>query len=75
LDGYLAAVAYDGPAGIDLSHSWSPDVVLLDIGLPGVDGWKIAREIAQRERKTREARGPGDAVGAVAAVRFVGRMS
>jgi two-component system, OmpR family, response regulator len=41
-EGYEVEVAYDGPAGIHLGRWWRPDVVLLDIGLPGVDGWQIA---------------------------------
>ncbi len=51
-EGFEVAVADDGLLGVDLSRGWGPDVVLLDIGLPGVDGWAIAREINQWDAKT-----------------------
>jgi len=37
--------AYDGPAALDLARAWPPDVVLLDIGMPGMDGLEVARRL------------------------------
>jgi len=37
------AVAYDGPEGIAKARSFRPDVVLCDIGLPGMNGYDVAR--------------------------------
>ena len=36
-------VAYDGPQGIAKAKEFHPDVVLCDIGLPGMDGFAVAR--------------------------------
>ena len=35
----------DGPTGLEAVTSESPDLVLLDIGLPGCDGWEVLRGI------------------------------
>jgi CheY-like chemotaxis protein len=43
--GHQTAVAYTGPDGLRLALSWQPDVVLSDIGLPGLDGWELARQL------------------------------
>ena len=43
--GYDVAVAHNGPAGLDLARQHRPDVVLLDIGLPGIDGYEVARRL------------------------------
>jgi two-component system CheB/CheR fusion protein len=37
------AVAYSGPAGIDKAREYKPEVVFCDIGLPGMDGFDVAR--------------------------------
>jgi DNA-binding NarL/FixJ family response regulator len=39
--------APDGRAGIDLALALAPEVVLLDIGLPDIDGFEVARLLAQ----------------------------
>jgi PAS domain S-box-containing protein len=41
-------VAYDGPSALDAAASFRPDVVLLDIGLPGMDGYEVARRLRAR---------------------------
>jgi PAS domain S-box-containing protein len=53
--GYEVRVAYTGPAGVDAAKEWRPDVVLCDIGLPGLDGYAVAREL-RRDPSTSHAR-------------------
>ena len=43
--GYIVEVAHDGPAALTLARESSPDIVLLDIGLPGMDGYEVARQL------------------------------
>jgi CheY-like chemotaxis protein len=43
--GHEAAVARSGPEGVSLARTWRPDVVLADIGLPGMDGWAVAQRL------------------------------
>jgi DNA-binding response OmpR family regulator len=42
--------AADGRAGIELARQERPDLVLLDVMMPDVDGWTVARELARDER-------------------------
>jgi signal transduction histidine kinase len=37
--------AFDGPSGVELAASFRPEVILLDIGLPGIDGYEACRRI------------------------------
>jgi PAS domain S-box-containing protein len=55
LYGYDVAVAYTGPAGVKAAKGWTPDVVLCDIGLPGLDGYGVVREL-RRDPATARAR-------------------
>ena len=48
-EGFDAEVAGDGPSGVDLCERLRPDVVVLDVMLPGFDGLEVCRRI-QRER-------------------------
>jgi two-component system CheB/CheR fusion protein len=41
----LVEVAYNGPAGIEKAHRFRPDVIVCDIGLPGMDGYEVARVV------------------------------
>ena len=45
--GYRVSVAYSGPAGVSAARSERPDVVLCDIGLPGMDGYAVADALRQ----------------------------
>ena len=42
--------AMDGESGIQLVRDESPDVIILDIGLPGIDGFEVCREIRRFSR-------------------------
>src|SRR5215208_1856603 len=43
--GYAVAVATDGQAALDMAASWRPDLILLDLGLPVIDGLEVCRQI------------------------------
>lgn len=45
LMGHEAAVAYTGPDGVRAAKEWAPDAVLCDLGLPGLDGFAVARQL------------------------------
>jgi CheY-like chemotaxis protein len=45
LEGYTVDAAASGPQGLDLARERAPEVALIDIGLPGVDGYEVARRI------------------------------
>ncbi len=45
LCGHVVEIAPDGPAAVEATENRQPDVVLLDIGLPGLDGWEVARRL------------------------------
>ncbi|HTO55201.1 MAG TPA: PAS domain S-box protein [Myxococcota bacterium] len=45
LQGIDAEVAYDGPSALELMKRKRPEVVVLDLGMPGMDGYEVAAEI------------------------------
>ncbi len=45
LKGFVVQCAYTGPEGLRIAREWRPDIALLDIGLPGLDGYEIARRL------------------------------
>ena len=45
LDGYEVHAAADGTEGLDLARTKLPEVALIDIGLPGFDGYEVARRM------------------------------
>jgi PAS domain S-box-containing protein len=47
LFGYEVNVAYTGPEGVQAAEKWTPDVVLCDIGLPGLDGYAVVSKLRQ----------------------------
>jgi signal transduction histidine kinase/ActR/RegA family two-component response regulator len=53
LDGHDVHQAGDGPSGLEAALRLVPDVVLIDVGLPGLDGYEVARQIRARETDTR----------------------
>ena len=42
--------AADGPSGLEQARDEPPDVVLLDVMMPGLDGWRVAEELLEDER-------------------------
>ena len=45
LDGHDVTLAHDGPAALGAARAFQPRVILLDIGLPGMSGYEVAREL------------------------------
>ena len=43
--GYEVEIAVDGQEGHDMAHQIMPDLILLDMSLPIMDGWEIARRL------------------------------
>jgi len=45
IEGHCVEMAHSGRDGLDKARTFVPDVVLCDIGLPGLDGYEIARQL------------------------------
>jgi CheY-like chemotaxis protein len=43
--GHQVRTAHDGPAALEMALADSPEIVLLDIGLPGMNGYEVARRM------------------------------
>jgi two-component system, cell cycle response regulator DivK len=43
--GYHILVAVDGQSAVSLARSERPDLILMDLGLPGIDGWEATRQL------------------------------
>jgi CheY-like chemotaxis protein len=43
--GFEVVVAINGKAGIDMASSSNPDIILMDLSLPVIDGWEATRQI------------------------------
>lgn len=43
--GFHVAVAVDGQDAVSRAHTESPDLILMDLGLPGIDGWEATRQL------------------------------
>src|SRR3954470_18291192 len=44
-EGFVVEAAVDGPAALAAARAFAPDVVVLDIGLPGMDGVEVCRQL------------------------------
>jgi two-component system, cell cycle response regulator DivK len=43
--GYEVVLAFDGEQALEMARAESPDLVLMDISLPGLDGWEATRQL------------------------------
>jgi CheY-like chemotaxis protein len=43
--GYAVEIAHDGAGGLQAAHEFKPDILLLDIGLPGMNGYELGRRL------------------------------
>ena len=44
-EGFLVQTAGDGPSAVDTAEAWQPDLLILDIMLPGFDGLEVCRRV------------------------------
>jgi DNA-binding response OmpR family regulator len=49
-EGMEVLEAADGPSGLEKARAETPDVILLDVMMPGLDGWRVAEELLDDER-------------------------
>jgi DNA-binding response OmpR family regulator len=49
MEGYEVRVAEDGIVALEQAHGFLPDLVVLDLGLPGLDGLEVAKELRHRD--------------------------
>jgi DNA-binding response OmpR family regulator len=49
-EGMEVLEAADGPGGLEMAREKTPDVVLLDVMMPGLDGWHVAQQLLEDER-------------------------
>ena len=47
--GYEVAIAHDGPVALQVAQTFSPDVAVLDLNLPVMDGWELAKRLRTRK--------------------------
>jgi CheY-like chemotaxis protein len=44
-EGYIVSTAFDGPEGMEKAQKEKPDLVILDISMPGPDGYEVCRQL------------------------------
>jgi PAS domain S-box-containing protein len=49
--GHTVRTAHDGSAALEVAHAFSPEVVILDLGLPHIDGLEVARRLRLTDRR------------------------
>ena len=47
IEGYEVQVAEDGETGLDRARAWTPDLVMLDLMLPGMDGYRVLKTLRE----------------------------
>lgn len=50
MDGYLVEEARNGLEGLKLVRDAQPDIALIDLSMPGLDGWEVIKELRADER-------------------------
>lgn len=50
-EGFETAICNDGETALEMFDAFTPDLVLLDIMLPGLDGWQVCRELRKKSSK------------------------
>lgn len=48
--GYTVVVATDGGAGVEKAHELIPDIILMDLNLPVMDGWAATKKLKQHDK-------------------------
>jgi two-component system alkaline phosphatase synthesis response regulator PhoP len=48
-EGMEVIEAGDGPSGLAAAQTSRPDVILLDVMMPGIDGWRVAEQLLEQE--------------------------
>lgn len=48
--GFEVAMAFDGKQGVDMARAEQPDLILLDMSLPVMDGWEAARHLKDDDK-------------------------
>jgi CheY-like chemotaxis protein len=48
--GYETLLAVDGREGVDVARAETPDLILMDMSLPGLDGWEATRQLKAEPR-------------------------
>ena len=48
MSGHEIRIAHDGPEALDAARQFKPEVVFLDIGLPTMDGYEVARRMREQ---------------------------
>jgi CheY-like chemotaxis protein len=51
--GRKAQAAYNGQGGLEMALEYQPEVVLLDIGLPDMNGYEVAQRLRQQPQNTK----------------------
>jgi len=64
-EGIHVLEAADGTTGLDVARAEQPDVVLLDVMMPGLDGWRVAEELLEDDRTEFRDRARGLDIGGV----------
>ena len=64
-EGFRVLVAFDGPQAIDLHREHHPDLVVLDLMLPGMDGLEVCKEI----QRTSWTMGPSEPAARMRSIR------
>jgi PAS domain S-box-containing protein len=52
LEGQEVRVAHDGPSALDSAREYRPEIVFLDIGMPGMDGYEVCRRLRQHRKES-----------------------